>query len=104
LSRPYGGFPWILLPPVLYDTFPNAHNGYGDFSELEQATLDDAAAFFDSYYAPGNVVLTVAGDLNVDDTTALVEKHFGDIPARPVPERPSFAEPIPAAERGSTVG
>ncbi|MGH3889129.1 MAG: M16 family metallopeptidase, partial [Pseudonocardiaceae bacterium] len=28
LNRPYGGFPWITLPPVLYDTFPNAHNGY----------------------------------------------------------------------------
>ncbi|WP_185061125.1 insulinase family protein [Pseudonocardia eucalypti] len=103
LSRPYGGFPWILLPPVLYDTFPNAHNGYGDFSELEQATLDDAAAFFDSYYAPGNAVLTVAGDLNVDEATALVEKHFGDIPERPVPARPSFAEPAPTAEKREVV-
>ena len=35
LNRPYGGFPWILLPPVLFDTFPNAHDGYGDFAELE---------------------------------------------------------------------
>jgi hypothetical protein len=25
----------------------------------------------------------------------LVEKHFGDIPARPTPSRPSFAEPPP---------
>jgi zinc protease len=103
LSRPYGGFPWILLPPVLYDTFPNAHNGYGDFSELEQATLDDAAGFFDSYYAPGNAVLTVAGDLSVDETTALIEKHFGDIPERPVPVRPSFAEPPLGAERRQAV-
>jgi zinc protease len=61
LNRPYGGFPWILLPPVLYSTFPNAHNGYGDFTDLEQATLDDCAAFFDTYYAPANAVLTVAG-------------------------------------------
>jgi predicted Zn-dependent peptidase len=99
LSRPYGGFPWILLPPVLYDTYPNAHNGYGDFSELEQASLDDAAAFFDSYYAPGNAVLTVAGDIDVDETTRLVEKHFGDIVPRDTPARPSFAEPLPGAER-----
>ena len=68
LNRPYGGFPWILLPPVLYDTFPNAHNGYGDFSELEQASLDDAASFFDTYYAPGNAQVTVAGYLDVDET------------------------------------
>ncbi|MBW0129841.1 insulinase family protein [Pseudonocardia oceani] len=103
LNRPYGGFPWILLPPVLDDTFPNAHNGYGDFSELEQASLDDAAAFFDTYYAPGNAQVTVAGFIDVDETLALVEKHFGDIPTRPTPVRPSFAEPVPGAERRQIV-
>ena len=102
LNRPYGGFPWILLPPVLYSTFPNAHNGYGDFTDLEQASLDDCAAFFDTYYAPANAVLTVAGDLDVERTRELVEKHFGDVPARPKPQRPSFAEPHPTEElRGS---
>jgi zinc protease len=103
LNRPYGGFPWILLPPVLYDTFPNAHNGYGDFSELEQASLEDAASFFDTFYAPGNAQVTVAGYLDVDETLKLVEKHFGDIPARTTPPRPSFAEPAPGAERRQVV-
>lgn len=103
LNRPYGGFPWILLPPVLYDTYPNAHNGYGDFTDLQAADLDDAAAFFDAYYAPGNAVLTVVGDIDVDDAAALATRHFGDIPARPVPSRPSFAEPAPAGERTETV-
>jgi len=103
LNRPYGGFPWILLPPVLYDTFPNAHNGYGDFTELETATLEDAASFFDTFYAPGNAQVTVAGYLDVDETLRLVEKHFGDIPARSTPKRPSFAEPLPGAERRQSV-
>jgi zinc protease len=98
LNRPYGGFPWITLPPVLYQTFPNAHNGYGDFTDLEQATLEDCANFFDTYYAPANAVLTVAGDITVDNARALIEKHFGDVPARPAPVRPSFAEPPPAGQ------
>lgn len=98
LNRPYGGFPWILLPPVLYKTFPNAHNGYGDFTDLEQASLDDCAAFFDTYYAPGNAVLTVAGDFTVEQARELVERHFGDVPARETPHRPSFAEPPPQGE------
>ncbi|SDJ71674.1 Predicted Zn-dependent peptidase [Actinopolyspora mzabensis] len=98
LNRPYGGFPWILLPPVLYSTFANAHNGYGDFTDLERATVDDCAAFFDTYYAPGNAVLTITGDIDVDHATDLVHKHFGDVPARSVPERPSFAEPAPSGE------
>src|ERR1700710_103087 len=94
LNRPYGGFPWIRLPDVAYTTFPNAHNGYGGFEELQAATLEDAATFFDSYYAPGNAVLTVAGDVTVAGAISLIEKHFGDVPARPTPVRPSFAEPI----------
>ncbi|WP_018335139.1 M16 family metallopeptidase [Actinomycetospora chiangmaiensis] len=103
LNRPYGGFPWILLPPVLYSTFANAHNGYGDFTDLETSTLDDAAAFFDAYYAPGNAVLTVVGDFDPDDAAGLVSRHFGDIPARPVPARPSFGEPAPDGERLESV-
>ncbi|MEU6646583.1 pitrilysin family protein [Saccharomonospora sp. NPDC046836] len=102
LNRPYGGFPWILLPPVLYSTFPNAHNGYGDFTDLEQASLDDCAAFFDTYYAPANAVLTVAGDFEVERARELIEKHFGDVPARPKPQRPSFAEPRPSSELRDT--
>ncbi len=98
LNRPYGGFPWILLPPVLYGTFANAHNGYGDFTDLEEATVDDCAAFFDTFYAPGNAVLTITGDLDVEQTTELVHRHFGDVPARPVRQRPSFAEPFPERE------
>ncbi|OZM75193.1 peptidase M16 [Amycolatopsis antarctica] len=98
LNRPYGGFPWILLPPVLYSTFPNAHNGYGDFTDLEQASLEDCAAFFDTYYAPANAVLTIAGDFTVEQARELIEKHFGDVPARPKPQRPSFAEPPPSGE------
>ncbi|MDQ1671465.1 MAG: hypothetical protein QOC98_27 [Frankiaceae bacterium] len=98
LNRPYGGFPWITLPPVAFSSFPNAHNGYGAFEELEAATLDDAGTFFDSYYAPGNAVLALAGDFDVDEAVALVEKHFGDIPARDVPVRPDFAEAALAAE------
>ncbi|OHV47017.1 peptidase M16 [Parafrankia soli] len=99
LNRPYGGFPWITLPPVAFDTFPNAHNGYGDFSELEAASLDDAADFFDKFYAPGNAVLTVAGEFDPDTTLELVQRYFGAIPARPVPARRSFAEPVRAEER-----
>ncbi|NIH85341.1 M16 family metallopeptidase [Amycolatopsis granulosa] len=98
LNRPYGGFPWILLPPVLYRTFPNAHNGYGDFTDLEQASLDDCAAFFDTYYSPVNAVLTVAGDFDPDRARELIGKHFGDVPHRPVPPKRSFAEPPPSGE------
>jgi len=99
LNRPYGGFPWLKLPPVMFDTFPNAHDGYGSFDDLESATVADAAEFFKRYYASGNAVLTVSGDLDLAETLEMVERHFGDVPARPAPDRPSFAEPDLTAER-----
>ncbi|MBI1759355.1 MAG: insulinase family protein [Actinobacteria bacterium] len=102
LNRPYGGFPWLQLPEVLFDTFPNAHDGYGSFEDLEAATVADAWAFFDQYYAPANAVLCVAGDLDPAETLALVERHFGDIPARPAPQRPDFGEPAPTGQRWHT--
>ncbi|HEU5111359.1 MAG TPA: pitrilysin family protein [Micromonosporaceae bacterium] len=99
LNRPYGGFPWLKLPPVVFDTFPNAHDGYGSFSDLESATVADAADFFRRYYASGNAVLSVAGDLDEATAKQLIERHFGDVPARPAPPRPDFTEPDLTAER-----
>jgi predicted Zn-dependent peptidase len=99
LNEPYGGFPWLTLPPVLFDTFPNAHNGYGAFEDLEGATVEDASEFFKRYYAPGNAVLAIGGDIDPDEALALVEKHFGDIPRRTTPPRPDFSEPDLTEER-----
>lgn len=99
LNRPYGGFPWLKLPPVVFGTFPNAHDGYGSFDDLEAATVADAQEFFERYYAAGNAVLAVAGDLDVARARELVEHHFGDVPARGAPVLPSFAEPDLSAER-----
>ena len=99
MNRPYGGFPWLKLPPVMFDTFANSHDGYGSFVDLEAATVEDATSFFDSYYAPGNAVLSVGGDIDVPETIALIEKHFGEIPGRPVPVRPDFTEPDLTEER-----
>jgi predicted Zn-dependent peptidase len=102
LNAPYGGFPWIYLPSVLFDTFPNAHNGYGGFEDLESATTDDAKDFFRRYYAPGNAILAIGGDVDVDEAIGLVEKHFAGIKKRPAPKRPDFGEPALTEERRST--
>ena len=84
---------------MLFRTFNNAHNGYGSFVDLEAATLDDAAGFFERYYAPANAVLAVVGDADPDTVRRLVELHFGSVPGRTVPPRPSWWEPLPDGER-----
>src|SRR5439155_15407868 len=98
-NQPYGGFPWLYLPMALFSTFPNAHDAYGDFNDLDAATLEDAAAFFDRYYAPANAVLAIAGDVDPEEATVMIERHFGDIEKRPAPPTVDAAEPVPGAER-----
>jgi len=102
LNRPYGGFPWIDLPPVMFDGFNNAHDGYGSFVDLESATVDDAADFFKRYYCPANAVLSVAGDFALDEAVMLIERHFGSIPRRKAPARTNCHEPRRTEDRRAT--
>ncbi|TVT07637.1 insulinase family protein [Amycolatopsis bartoniae] len=101
-NKPYGCFPWVSLPGVLFDTFANAHDGYGSFEDLDSATVEDARQFFDRYYAPANALLTVGGDFEVDEALEMVRRHFEPIPYRPAPARPDFTEPELTAQRRST--
>ncbi|MFF6943573.1 M16 family metallopeptidase [Streptomyces lavendulae] len=98
-DRPYGGFPWTNLPSVLYRKFSNSHNGYGDFIDLDRATLEECAAFFDGYYTPSNAVLTVVGDIDPELTLEWVTRHFGDIAARPTAAPQDLSEPWPSEPR-----
>lgn len=103
LNRPYGGFPWISLPALAFTTYPNAHNGYGDFAHLEDATLEDATDFSAAYYSPSNAVLVVCGDCDPDEVATLAERHFGGVAGRVPPPHGPYPEPAPTTERRRVV-
>ncbi|MFG2678572.1 M16 family metallopeptidase [Streptomyces sp. NPDC048392] len=98
-GRPFGGCPWPLLPRLLFDNFANTHDGYGGIEQLRRTGVEDCARFFDTHYAPGNTVLTVLGPHSPEEVWPLVERHFGDIPPRPVPAPPALDEPPLTADR-----
>ena len=102
-NRPYGSFPFFDVPPVLFESFVNAHDGYGSFDELERTTLEEATAFHAEHYVPSNAVVTVHGPLQNDAALDLVAQHFGDIPAAPAPQPPDRSEPSLAEERRGSV-
>ncbi|MGW7822749.1 M16 family metallopeptidase [Streptomyces puniciscabiei] len=93
LNKPYGGFPWTILPAALYRSFPNAHNGYGDLADVARATVQECEEFFAAHYTPGNAVLTVCGDADPHRVMESVEKYFGDIPRAAAAPRPGLGEP-----------
>src|SRR6266566_6212623 len=102
LNQPYGGFEWLDLNEKANTNWYNAHNFYGDLSEIEAATLDDVKKFFDTYYAPNNAVLVVAGDAKPDEVVTLAQKYFGGIPSRPLPPPPDISEPAQTDEKTFT--
>jgi zinc protease len=99
MNQPYGGFPWLDMPPVAFRNWANAHNFYGDFADLDAASLVDVQAFFKTYYVPNNAVLLILGDVKAEEGIALAKKYFGDIPAGAVPPFADSKEPEQKEER-----
>ena len=70
-------------------TFPQGHpyswSTIGSMADLNAASLEDVQLWFKTYYGPNNAVLSLAGDINVEEAKELVNKYFGDIPAGPEP-------------------
>jgi zinc protease len=102
MNRPYGLFYAIDLPGKAWDTYPNAHNFYGDFKDLDAANIQDVQSFYEQYYAPNNAVLAVVGDVKSDEVFQKIEKYFGAIPERKVPPKPNLIEKPQTAERRFT--
>jgi len=103
MNEPYGGFPWLDMPPVAFRNWANAHNFYGDFADLDAAHLGDVQAFFKTYYVPNNAVLLLLGDVKPGEGMALADKHFGSIPAGAAPQFADPSEPEQNEERRGNV-
>ena len=99
LNAPYGGFPWIDLPMAANTNWYNAHNFYGDLSDIEAAKFPEVKKFFDTYYAPNNAVLAIVGDFDPAEAKKFVEKYFGPIKASQLPPQPDLTEPRQEKER-----
>ena len=86
-NRPYGHNLAVISEAMYPEGHPYHHSVIGSLADLDAATLDDVKTFYDRYYGPQNVTLTITGDFDPDEAKRLVEKYFGEIPAgEPVPE------------------
>ena len=89
-NQPYGSWDEKLQALLFPAGHPYRHPILGSMEDLDRASLADVSDFFAAHYAPNNAVLTIAGDFDPPAALALVEKHFGPIPANPaIPPVPS---------------
>ena len=75
----------------------------GSMDDLNAATLEEFMAFYKKYYVPNNATLSIAGDIDVAQTKAMITKYFGDIPAGATVQRPSAYEPPLGGEVVDTI-
>ncbi len=101
-NQPYGKST-EELDSMAYDNFAYHHSVIGSMDDLNAATLDDVKDFFRIYYAPNNVVLVLAGDLDPKEALAKVKKYFGSIPRQAAPPAVDMKEPDHSAERRKTM-
>ena len=79
--------PWLAKPGFwerefgierLRDPLPDR------WRSLHGITPEELRGFYDRYYAPGAITVTIVGDLERDAALAVAERAFGAFPVRPV--------------------
>jgi len=99
LNEPYGDM-WHHLSALAYTRHPYQWPTVGkEIDHIANAHLQQVKDFFYGHYRPDNAVIVIAGNINITETFALVQKWFGPIPKGYVahPELPK--EPIQTAFR-----
>ena len=93
-NQPYGTW-WEKLPALAFpESHPFHHSLIGSMEDLSEASLEDVAHFFRTFYTPDNAVLSIAGDFEPNDARAAVERYFGPIArGRERPELPPMDVP-----------
>lgn len=102
-NTPYGS--------ILNEAFSHAYTVHpyrwtpgGSPEYINKAALSEFIDFYKTFYVPNNATLSIAGDINIAQTKALIEKYYGGIPkgTKDIP-RPTAVEPVKTAEVRDTV-
>jgi zinc protease len=97
INKPYGDV-WHKLRDLAYKEHPYKWMTIGkELSHVENAKLQDVKDFFIKHYTPSNAILTVAGNVTIEQVKELAQKWFADIPAgekyiRNIPPEPEQKE------------
>ncbi len=98
-NQPYGSILSETLKRA-YSEHPYQWAPIGSMEHLNAATLEEFKQFYNEFYVPNNAVLTIAGDIDYNQTEEWVRAYFSDIPRgeneiyRPDVDEPKKTEEI----------
>ena len=70
---------------------PYANTGLGTKDSFDKTTADMLKRFWDTWYAPNNALLVLAGDVDPQPLLARVRELYGKIPRKTLPPKPPVA-------------
>ena len=78
-NRPYGNTNAVINKNLYPANHPYNWEVIGSLEDLQNASLQDVKDFYNRWYVPNNVTLTIAGDFDTKQAKAWVQKYFGEI-------------------------
>lgn len=78
-NRPYGHNFYVIDKNLYPEGHPYSWEVIGSLEDLQNATLQDVKDFYNRWYVPNNVTLTIAGDFNINQAKEWVNKYFSEI-------------------------
>ncbi|APU69301.1 M16 family metallopeptidase [Christiangramia flava] len=86
-NRPYGHTFYVIDRNLYPDGHPYSWEVIGSLEDLQNATLQDVKDFYNRWYVPNNVILTISGDFDKEQAKEWVHKYFDEIQRGPaIPE------------------
>ena len=81
-NRPYGHTRYVIGKNLYPVGHPYNWQVIGSLEDLDRATLEDVRNFYNDWYGPNNATLVVAGDFDIEEAKAWVERYFGEFEPR----------------------
>ena len=78
-NQPYASFIGEMFKRM-FKEHPYNWQPIGSMEHLDAAQEEDYVNFYRTYYVPANATVSIAGDINIEQTKKWVEKYFKSIP------------------------
>lgn len=101
-NQPYGTR-WVETFSRAFTKHPYHWMPIGSMDHLNKATLDEFMQFYETYYVPQNGTLSIAGDIDIEETKNLVKKYFSEIRKPKTVPRVTVVEPPQKEEKRDVI-
>lgn len=94
------GLLWHHIRSIVYKNSPYRWPTIGlNFHHVEEAKIEDVRSFYDLFYCPQNALISVVGDITLEETKSLTDKWFGGIVKTALPNKNNYIEEPDQTER-----